>query len=301
MNAGPSCSSLSSVNLDLLHQNAEEDFLCSLEKFCSDNGDAADCYLAGKPPPGGEIPFVSRQLLSHTPLLAAIYRFKGRIIYLHGYEYRRPFTRVCPNVKAVCDLLRHCVDKNSRTVVGDLGGRIQELEKFLECERVDNCDDITFDNMIGNIVRDIAKCLTVNVHAAVIAREAAIEEGDAECLVTPAADKSPVPVGPGFPFITYCDPEKGILKLKEMKANGQVDVVSLRIEGEKQWHYVLQFVRANTNRIKLVRHVSDKRIKLRNVFRSGHDHLTFYRFTRAAKGSKAVYWLEQTQTDVRPK
>lgn len=114
---------------------------------------------------------------------------------------------------------------------------------------------------------------------------------------------SPIPTGKGFPFITYCDPERKMLRMKVIHSNGEEVDFPFKIDGEERWHYVLQFVRANCNRIELKPFKRGKPINLSLVFRNteDHNHRQFYSFTRTTGGSKAKYWLEQTQLKKRSK
>jgi len=114
---------------------------------------------------------------------------------------------------------------------------------------------------------------------------------------------SPVKIGKGFPFITYCDPKGNTLRMKVKRDNGTIDELTFKINGEERWHYVLQFVKAKTGRVTLTPFEDGKSIDLSLVFRDnkGYNHRMFYWYTRTTKGSKAKYWLEQTPLRKRTK
>ena len=103
--------------------------------------------------------------------------------------------------------------------------------------------------------------------------------------------------GGGFPFIELCDPKNETLRMRIKRPNGAEDTATFRIRGEERWHYVLQFAKAKKNRISLTPFRKGKPIDLSLVFRDnkGYNHVSFYRFTRTTGGTKARYWLEQTQ------
>ena len=118
-----------------------------------------------------------------------------------------------------------------------------------------------------------------------------------------ATTPSPIPIGTGFPFIESCDPKSETFRMRIKRPNGAEDAVTFKIRGEERWHYVLQFAKAKKNRISLKPFRKGKAIDLSLVFRDnkGCNHVSFYRFTRTTGGSKARYWLEQTQLIARAK
>ena len=116
-------------------------------------------------------------------------------------------------------------------------------------------------------------------------------------------EESPVKIGGGFPFIDYCDPGRGILRMKVRRNSGIVESQTFVILGKERGHYVLQFVRARKSRVRLRPFRAGKPVDLSHVFREnrGCNHVAFYRFVRTTGGSKATYWLEQTLLRRKPK
>ena len=185
------------------------------------------------------------------------------------------------------------------------------LCKFRGCERFTDCpldhrltviEHSDPDETTGEPLY-FAVCDEVNHTVHALTRHDLIEgnpNGPAEAT---QKTSSPVTIGKGFPFITYCDPNAEELRMNIKGKNGLEHNYAMKICGKERWHYVLQFVHANKNRITLKPYKKGMPIDLSLVFRDnkGYDHRTFYLFTRTTKGSKAKYWLEQTRLNAKLK